>query len=52
MLMPLSLTALLNSLAWLGDTFRAAAVEQLKVWGERNNIPVVAQDTGADAASV
>ncbi|SEH60737.1 signal recognition particle-docking proteinFtsY [Bathymodiolus azoricus thioautotrophic gill symbiont] len=35
-----------------GDTFRAAAVEQLKVWGERNNIPVVAQDTGADAASV
>lgn len=35
-----------------GDTFRAAAVEQLKVWGERNNISVVAQDTGADAASV
>ncbi|MDG2353313.1 MAG: signal recognition particle-docking protein FtsY [Gammaproteobacteria bacterium] len=35
-----------------GDTFRAAAVEQLKVWGERNEIPVVAQDTGADAASV
>ncbi len=35
-----------------GDTFRAAAVEQLKVWGERNNIPVVAQKTGADAASV
>lgn len=35
-----------------GDTFRAAAVEQLKVWGERNNIPVIAQDTGADSASV
>jgi fused signal recognition particle receptor len=35
-----------------GDTFRAAAVEQLKVWGERNNIPVVAQKTGADSASV
>ncbi len=35
-----------------GDTFRAAAVEQLKVWGERNEIPVVAQTTGADAASV
>ncbi|HIM57885.1 MAG TPA: signal recognition particle-docking protein FtsY, partial [Gammaproteobacteria bacterium] len=35
-----------------GDTFRAAAVEQLKVWGERNEIPVVAQATGADAASV
>lgn len=35
-----------------GDTFRAAAVEQLKVWGERNDIAVVAQDTGADAASV
>ncbi len=35
-----------------GDTFRAAAVEQLKVWGERNNIAVVAQNTGADAASV
>ena len=35
-----------------GDTFRAAAVEQLKVWGERNKIPVVAQATGADAASV
>ncbi|SMM99813.1 Signal recognition particle receptor protein FtsY (=alpha subunit) (TC 3.A.5.1.1) [uncultured Candidatus Thioglobus sp.] len=35
-----------------GDTFRAAAVEQLKVWGERNEIAVVAQDTGADAASV
>lgn len=35
-----------------GDTFRAAAVEQLQVWGERNNIPVVAQATGADSASV
>jgi fused signal recognition particle receptor len=35
-----------------GDTFRAAAVEQLKVWGERNQVPVVAQSTGADAASV
>ena len=35
-----------------GDTFRAAAVEQLKVWGERNKIPVVAQATGSDAASV
>ncbi|MDC9727413.1 MAG: signal recognition particle receptor subunit alpha, partial [Candidatus Thioglobus sp.] len=35
-----------------GDTFRAAAVEQLKVWGERNDITVVAQGTGADAASV
>ena len=35
-----------------GDTFRAAAVEQLTVWGERNNIPVIAQGTGADSASV
>ena len=35
-----------------GDTFRAAAVEQLKEWGERNGIPVVAQATGADSASV
>lgn len=35
-----------------GDTFRAAAVEQLQVWGERNQIPVVAQATGADSASV
>ena len=35
-----------------GDTFRAAAVEQLKVWGQRNGIPVVAQSTGADSASV
>ncbi|RMG36606.1 MAG: signal recognition particle-docking protein FtsY [Gammaproteobacteria bacterium] len=35
-----------------GDTFRAAAVEQLQTWGERNDIPVIAQATGADAASV
>lgn len=35
-----------------GDTFRAAAVEQLQVWGERNQIPVVAQHMGADSASV
>jgi len=35
-----------------GDTFRAAAVEQLQVWGQRNNIPVVAQASGADSASV
>jgi len=35
-----------------GDTFRAAAVEQLQVWGQRNNIPVVAQQTGSDSASV
>lgn len=35
-----------------GDTFRAAAVEQLQVWGERNNVPVVAQHNGADSASV
>lgn len=35
-----------------GDTFRAAAVEQLQVWGERNEIPVIAQHTGADSASV
>ncbi|MGT3005433.1 signal recognition particle-docking protein FtsY [Pasteurella multocida] len=35
-----------------GDTFRAAAVEQLQVWGERNGIPVVAQSTGSDSASV
>jgi fused signal recognition particle receptor len=35
-----------------GDTFRAAAVEQLQTWGERNGIPVIAQATGADAASV
>ena len=35
-----------------GDTFRAAAVEQLQVWGERNNIAVIAQHSGADSASV
>ncbi len=35
-----------------GDTFRAAAVEQLKIWGERNDIPVIHQETGADSASV
>ncbi|WP_041366451.1 signal recognition particle-docking protein FtsY [Methylophaga frappieri] len=35
-----------------GDTFRAAAVEQLQVWGERNQIPVIAQQHGADSASV
>ena len=35
-----------------GDTFRAAAVDQLQVWGERNHIPVVAQSTGSDSASV
>lgn len=35
-----------------GDTFRAAAVEQLQTWGERNDVPVVAQHTGADSASV
>ncbi len=35
-----------------GDTFRAAAVEQLQTWGQRNDIPVIAQATGADAASV
>jgi len=35
-----------------GDTFRAAAIEQLQVWGERNQVPVVAQHTGADSASV
>lgn len=35
-----------------GDTFRAAAIEQLQVWGQRNHIPVIAQHTGADSASV
>lgn len=35
-----------------GDTFRAAAIEQLQIWGERNKIPVIAQQTGADSASV
>jgi len=41
-----------NVMLAAGDTFRAAAVEQLQTWGERNNIPVVAQGTGADSASV
>ena len=35
-----------------GDTFRAAAIEQLKVWGERNGVPVIAQASGADPAAV
>ena len=35
-----------------GDTFRAAAVEQLQIWGERNDVPVIAQATGADPAAV
>jgi fused signal recognition particle receptor len=35
-----------------GDTFRAAAVEQLQAWGERNHVPVIAQHSGADSASV
>lgn len=35
-----------------GDTFRAAGVEQLQIWGERNHVPVIAQQTGADSASV
>ena len=35
-----------------GDTFRAAAMEQLQVWGDRNKVPVIAQHTGADSASV
>ena len=35
-----------------GDTFRAAAVEQLKVWGERAGVPVISRDTGADAAGL
>ncbi|MDZ7803711.1 signal recognition particle-docking protein FtsY [Thiohalophilus sp.] len=35
-----------------GDTFRAAAIEQLQTWGERNDIPVIAQQHGADSASV
>jgi fused signal recognition particle receptor len=42
----------LNVMLAAGDTFRAAAVEQLQVWGERNNVPVVAQASGADSASV
>jgi fused signal recognition particle receptor len=35
-----------------GDTFRAAAMEQLQAWGERNNVPVISQHSGADSASV
>jgi len=35
-----------------GDTFRAAAVEQLQAWGERNKVPVIAQHSGADSAAV
>ncbi len=35
-----------------GDTFRAAATEQLQIWGERNQVPVIAQHQGADSASV
>lgn len=42
----------LNVMLAAGDTFRAAAVEQLQVWGERNSVPVVAQSSGADSASV
>ena len=42
----------LSVLLAAGDTFRAAAVEQLQVWGERNRIPVIAQQSGADSASV
>jgi len=41
-----------NVLLAAGDTFRAAAVEQLQAWGDRNKIPVIAQHTGADSASV
>lgn len=42
----------LSTLLAAGDTFRAAAVEQLKIWGERNNVPVIAQENNADSASV
>ncbi len=42
----------LSVLLAAGDTFRAAAVEQLKTWGERNRVPVIAQGEGADSASV
>jgi len=42
----------LNVMLAAGDTFRAAAVEQLQVWGERHDVPVIAQHTGADSASV
>jgi len=42
----------LSTVLAAGDTFRAAAVEQLQQWGERVGVPVIAQDTGADSASV
>ena len=42
----------LNVMLAAGDTFRAAAVEQLQAWGERHGVPVIAQHTGADSASV
>ena len=42
----------LNVMLAAGDTFRAAAVEQLQAWGERHDVPVIAQHTGADSASV
>jgi len=42
----------LNIMLAAGDTFRAAAVEQIQVWGQRNNVPVIAQQTGADPAAV
>jgi fused signal recognition particle receptor len=42
----------LQPLLAAGDTFRAAAIEQLFIWGERNNVPVIAQKHGADSASV
>ena len=35
-----------------GDTFRAAAIEQLQIWGQRNKVPVIAQASGADPAAV
>lgn len=41
-----------NILLAAGDTFRAAAIEQLQVWGERNQVPVIAQQPGADTAAV
>jgi fused signal recognition particle receptor len=41
-----------NVMLAAGDTFRAAAVEQLQIWGERNQVAVIAQHTGADSASV
>ena len=42
----------LNVLLAAGDTYRAAAVEQLQIWGSKINVPVIAQQTGADSASV